>query len=132
MKATIEKGRICVDASDLIDILDDDGRKEIIENLACHDSIIMLVATQIVEGWTEAGYHGYTTYGPLPSTPLDEAKRYLAKSASDVAKQQIERLETIAVYAEKRHSDEQTLRINAERRISDLQDELRQFRPRSA
>jgi len=128
LKATIEKGRICFNAADLIDSLDDEGRKEIIELLACHDAIIMLVAMQIVEGWTEAGYHGYTSYGPLPSTPLDKAKRYLAKSASDVAKEHIERLEKSAADAQKQFSDEQTKRIDAEHRIYDLTGELHSYR----
>lgn len=127
METKIAKGLLTVNVSDLIDCLDDEGRKDIIETLACHDSIIALVAEQIVDGWTEAGYHGGITYGPMPHTPLDKAKRYLAKSASDVAKKQIERLETIAVDACKKADEEQTKRLDSERRVYDLQGELRQY-----
>ena len=128
MKTEIKKGVLCVDASDLIDSLDDDGRVSIIDMLACHDQIIELVAAQIVEGWTEGGNHGYTTYGPLPSTPLDKAKRYLAESASAAAKEQIERLATMASDALQKERDEFNKRLDAEQQVRDLQSRLRAYR----
>ena len=130
MKATIEKGRICVDVSDLIDSLDDDGRISIIEILACHDQIIECVAAQIVEGWTEGGNHGYTTYSPSPSTALAKAKRYLAESASTVAKDQLQRLETMAADAVQKARDETAKRIDAEHTIYKLRNDLRRYTQR--
>jgi len=131
VKATIKKGEICVDASDLIDSLDDDGRITVIEILACHDQIIEGVAAQIVNGWTESMNHGYTTYSPSPSTALDKAKRYLAESASEVAKEQIERLETMATDANRKASEEADKRFNAEQQVRDLQRQLRQYTERA-
>ena len=131
MNATIKKGEICVDAADLIDSLDDDGRITVIEMLACHDQIIEGVAAQIVNGWTESMNHGYTTYSPSPSTALDKAKRYLAESASEVAKEQLARLESMATDANKRHSEEQTKRFEAERQVGELQRQLRQYTERT-
>lgn len=132
MKAVIERGRICVDASDLIDSLDDDGRISIIDILACHDQIIELVAAQIVTGRTESGSRGSTTYSPLPSTPLDKAKRYLAESASAIAKDQWQRLETMASNAMEKARDETGKRIDAEHLVYELKAELRGYRGRAA
>ncbi len=130
MKAIIEKGRICVDASGLIDSLDDDGRISIIEMLACHDQIIELVASQIVTGWTESMSCGSTTYSALPCTPLDKAKRYLAESAPGVAKDQWRRLETMAADAVQKAHDETAKRIDAEHRIYELSGEIHRYRNR--
>ena len=130
MKATIERGRICVNASDLIESLDDDGRISIIDMLACHDQIIELVASQIVTGWTESMSHGSTTYSALPSTPLDKAKRYLAESAPVVAKDQWERLESMAAEAVKKASEETGKRIDAEHLVYELRNELRRYTQR--
>ena len=131
MKATIERGRICVDASDLIDSLDDDGRISIIDMLACHDQIIELVASQIVTGWTESGSHGSTSYSVLPSTPLDKAKRYLAESAPGVAKDQWQRLETMAADAVQKAREETNKRIDAEHTIYELRHKLGQYTHRT-
>jgi hypothetical protein len=127
MKATIEKGYLKIDAADLIDHLDDAGRAKIIELLSCHDTIIENVAAQIVDGWTEAGSHGGRCFGPLPHTPLDKARRRLAESASEVAKEDIKRLAQQVVDTEKRLSDVRDKFYKAENRISDLLGELRRY-----
>jgi len=99
--------------------------------LACHDQIIELVAAQIVEGWTEGGNHGYTTFGPSPSTALDKAKRYLAESASTVAKEQLQRLETMASDAMQKQREESDKRFEAESRNRELVRQLRQYEQRT-
>jgi len=131
VNATIKKGEICVDASDLIDSLDDDGRIDIISILACHDQIIESVAQQIVEGWDECGNHGYTTYSPTPSIALDKAKRYLAESASEVAKEEIARLERMATEANRKAREADDKRFEAEDKMRELHRQLSQYTERA-
>lgn len=119
MDARITEGRLSLNVADLIEKLDDDGRQQVIQTLACQAEVIEAVAQQIVSGWTEAGNHGYTSYGPMPHTALDKARRLVAKSASDNAKAAIERLEQIAVDAEKRACEFQTKLIELERKWYD-------------
>lgn len=117
MDAKITEGRLTVNVADLIGQLDDEGRQHVIQTLACQSEVIEAVAEQIVDGWTEAGYHGYISYGPMPHTALDKARRLVAKSAPANAEKAIERLERIAVDAEKRASDLQTRLIELEKKL---------------
>jgi hypothetical protein len=132
MRVTLEKGIIGINAADLVEALNDDDKRQVIETLSCDDAIIAAVASQIVDGWTEAGYHGYTSYSPKPSTALDLAKRYCAEGSSEVAKEQIRRLESMAESAQTELSKERTLLSEAHHRIFQLEDELRAYRPKAA
>ena len=82
---------------------------DLADSLSCKDEIIKNVADQIIGGCTELGSWGFTCGPlPLPGTPLDEAQRRIAKTAGDVAKREIERLERELqhqIESEKRYCD---------------------------
>lgn len=120
MDCKLIDGRLTVNVYDLIENLADEDKAHIMETLSCDDKIIENVAAQIVDGWTEAGYHGGITYGPMPHTALDKARRLVAKSAPEVRDKAIERLERIAVEAEKKASDLQTQVFDLERKLDNL------------
>ena len=117
MDAKLINGHIAVNVADLIDNLNDEDKVHIIELLSCDEKIIENVAAQIVDGWTEAGYHSGITYGPMPYTPLDKARRLVAKSAPDLRDKAIERLEGIAVAAEAKASKLQDEVFELERKL---------------
>jgi hypothetical protein len=58
MKVTYEKGELRVDLHDLLSSVDAQTKIEMVESLACDDDIITHVTNQILDGWTESGYHG--------------------------------------------------------------------------
>ena len=119
MNAKLIDGRIAVNVADLIESLKDEDKVHIIELLSCDEKIIENVAAQIVDGWTKAGYHSGITYGPMPYTALDKARRLVAKAAPDLRDKAIVRLEEIAVAANKEASEEFSKRLAAERRLEE-------------
>lgn len=119
MRAKLIDGQLAVNVYDLIEQLSDDDKVHIIETLSCDEKIIENVAAQIVDGWTEAGYHSGITFGPLPNTALDKARRLVAKSAPDLQGKAIKRLEEIAVAAEKSRDEAFTAQLKAERELDD-------------
>lgn len=95
MNITYDKGYLKVDIYDICKCLPKEDKLKIIESLACDDDLIRHVTDQIVEGMTENGYYGssYCIPSPEPYLPLDAARRKVAKGSSEVAKNEIERLE---------------------------------------
>jgi hypothetical protein len=90
-----ENGNLIIDAHELFDHIDPDKRLEVVESLSCNDTIIKHVTDQLLDGWTENCFCGATGSGSVePYTILDKAKREIAKRSGEVAKREIERLET--------------------------------------
>ena len=82
----LEKGQLVVDLHEYFDgLLAGPHREEVLESLACHDEVLKYVTDQLLNRWTENGWHGATT-GAAPAecfTPLDKARRRLAEGADD-------------------------------------------------
>ena len=95
MNITYDKGYLKIDIYDVCSSLSKEDKLKLIESLACDDDLIKHVTDQIIEGMTENGYYGssYCTPSPEPYLALEAAKRRIAKSSSEVAKKEIERLE---------------------------------------
>ena len=77
---------------DLVQLMTDEDKVDLITSLSCHDAVIDHVAQQIAFGMTEDGSFGSITYSDTPSTPLDKARRLVAENSSDVAKKEIAKL----------------------------------------
>lgn len=82
----LEKGQLVVDLHEYFDgLLSGPDREEALESLACHPEVLKHVTAQLLDRWTENGWHGATT-GAAPAecfTPLDKARRRLAEGAND-------------------------------------------------
>ena len=80
---------------DFLCLLDESELDDFYQCLACQDEIIKHVADQIVDGWTENGSCGSKVCGvnATPSTSLDEQVRRISKQSSEVAKDEISKLE---------------------------------------
>ena len=93
MKIELKDGKLCFHPEALIDCLDDEGKADIIERLACDDAIIKAVSEQIITGWTECGSHGGKSCSEdATPSPLDAARRAVALASGDVAAEEIETL----------------------------------------
>lgn len=81
---------------ELIELINDEDKIDFMQSLACEGIIIKHVADQIIDGCTEDGYYGSKSCGTEhnPSTPLDIAIRKVAKLSSEVARKEIEALES--------------------------------------
>lgn len=102
MKTTYSNSCLNIHLGALLDTLDDEARSIIIEHLSCERDVIKGVIEQVLDGWTEAGWHGATSSAvpnPLPSSGLDWARREVARRAGDAAAKEIERLETALAHA---------------------------------
>ena len=87
------EGKLEIDVQDIFDNLPKESVLELIESLSCSEIVIKHVADQLLEGWTENGYHGYMCSGLTPSTEIDIAKDKIAKGANDIAIKRIAELE---------------------------------------
>jgi hypothetical protein len=73
-----------------------------IERLGCESAVIKAVTEQILDGWTEDGWHGPTGVAspePQPCSGLDWARREVARRAGDAAAKEIKRLENALTLA---------------------------------
>lgn len=94
MEAKIQNNKLQVSLFEIFDQLSGDNCLELIDFLSCQDAVIINVVDQIVRGSTGLGSSGAEGFrGVDDLTPLEAARRCIAKSASEVARQEIERLE---------------------------------------
>ena len=83
------------DPNELIELINDDDKVDFMQSLACDDIIIKHVTDQLLHGCTEDGYYGSKGCNEAePSTPLDIAKRVIAKSYSTFVSDEITSLES--------------------------------------
>lgn len=103
MKTTYSNGTLNFHIGALLDTLDDEAKKAMVDHLACESAIIKGVTEQILDGWTEDGSYGASACvakpNPLPFEGLDWARREVARRAGDAAAQEIRRLENALTYA---------------------------------
>ena len=117
MKMKIEKGALVVDINDLLRNIADEDKTELFQHIACDDQVIRDVTAQLLDGWTEAGWHGVKSYEAHADTvnvivpAINQGRREIAKRSGEVAKAEIEALE-------------KTLKASEER-VRELEDERR-------
>lgn len=116
MKVEYKTGTITLDLHELLQSVSPETKQELIESLSCDDDIIRHVSEQIISGWTDNMYCGSSacTANPDPTLPLDKARREIAKHAGEIAKKQIEELESALAQSKKL--------------TSELYDEIRELR----
>lgn len=98
MKTNYTKGTLEIDLHSLLESVAPEHRVDLIESLSCDEEIIRHVADQIISRWTENVYSG-ASWVTAPSDDtrgcaLDVAWRRVAKASGEVAKREIERLES--------------------------------------
>jgi hypothetical protein len=87
-------GTITINIFDLLKDLDDEAIDRLSREIACHDLIIESVSEQILGTCDSRQYEGTTrATDEHPTTPLQQARRRVAKGANDAAAIEIERLE---------------------------------------
>ena len=108
MKADYENGSISFDVYEFLRYYTPKEKlMELADDLSITDGVIDNVTEQILGCFTKNGSSGGTAY-PTPTHPetgLDWAWREVAKSSSDVAKREIERLEKALEVKDKEISD---------------------------
>lgn len=99
MKTTIQKGALVIDINDLLRNIADEDKTELFQHIACDDQVIRDVTAQLLDGWTEAGWHGAKSYEAHADTvnvivpAINAGRREIAKRSGEVAKAEIEALE---------------------------------------
>ena len=121
MQLKINEGKITIDAYELIDAFTGEEKLKLIECLACQDEVVKHVADQIIDGWTENGWHAGRGYSETPFTELDKARRFVAEHSGELASKEIKRLESLV-----KMKEESLSKSWAENRK--LQDEIREMR----
>lgn len=109
MKAKITKDGLCIDIGSLLDSIAPEDKSELFKHIACDAQVIKDVTDQILDGWTEDGWHGRKTIEasaePRQWEAIDHAQREVAKRSGEVAKREIERLEKALAASEKRRQE---------------------------
>lgn len=88
-------GKLEFDLYSLLQCVSKESRVELIESLSCDEAVIQHVTDQILGGWTEHCFCGAMECGasPSPYNSLDKARREISKRSSEIAKEEIEKLE---------------------------------------
>jgi hypothetical protein len=94
-----DKGKLLIDVYHLLHELPEDRHVELAESLSCSDVVICHVMDQILSGSTESGFSG--TWSTSYNEPLQKYRKEIAKNSSEIAKKEIEELETRLVDMEK-------------------------------
>ena len=96
MTIKYEKGELHLDLHEMLGHVTGEQKREMVESLSCDDDITRHVVAQILTRWTESGYCGSSvcTAQGEPYYALDQAWRQIAKRSGEVAKREIERLES--------------------------------------
>lgn len=107
MNIELKDGRIHFSLIDAIGHLTDEQKRDAITILACDDAVITMVGQQLVDGMTADGSCGGISCIATATAyhGLDKVRRYVAKAASDIARQEIERLEKALALSEKGRID---------------------------
>lgn len=89
------KGTLILDLHSILEQVQPEQKREMLESLSCDDEVIDFVAQQIIGRWTESGYGGGSFVHALaaPYGGLDKAWRDVAKASGDIARREVQRLE---------------------------------------
>ena len=89
-----EKGTLILDLHSILECVDPDQKREMLESISCDDEVIRFVTQQIIEKWTENGYSGGSCiHASSHPFGLDHAWREVAKASGEISRREIERLE---------------------------------------
>jgi hypothetical protein len=109
VKVKYDSGEITFNLVDVLEYIPKEQLAAHVEALSCNEQILAHVAEQIATGYTEYGYFGSRFCTPEPDensgTALDKAIRRVAKASGDVARKEIERLESALKLTEKSRDD---------------------------
>jgi hypothetical protein len=105
MKPTYKDGRLNIDLPSLLEEMTVDDKNEMVQAMSCDEMLFDHVAEQIINKWTESGYHGGVHCVAIehPRYGLDSAWRRVAKMSGEVAKREIERLESALLREKEAH-----------------------------
>jgi len=92
MNCIIQGGRLLLDIAEVLAQLGVEDKRKLATMLACDEDVLQDVSTQILDGWTEGGSHGYVGYEVQPYTALDRVRREIANRSGDVARSEIAKL----------------------------------------
>ena len=125
------EAHILISFGELFDSLSHEEKLQLVEHLACTDSLIQYVTEQILDGWTSGDYMAHGALS-MPGNPngsvLSGAIREVALRSSDVARQEIESLQRVNE-AEKARNLEILRELSGERsKLYKAQDELNRLR----
>lgn len=122
MNLTVKDKFLSFHVCELFENLDDEALAFVVDSLACQDRIIEEVANQILDGFTTDGSYGLENCsGDEPSTALSKARRRVAEGASDVAKKEIDKLQSAYTRKDKAWREELSKRIDAGRRVAEFE-----------
>lgn len=119
MKTRIQKGALVIDINDLLRHISDEDKTELFQHIACDDQVIRDVTAQLLDGWTEAGWHGAKSSEAHADTvnvivpAINAGRREIAKRSGEVAKAEIEALEKTLKASEARVRELEEERRNA-------------------
>lgn len=96
-------GKVQFNVLDLLESIPEEGMAEFLEAVSTNDDVIQHVADQLMGQWTVNGWSGgsFVFTSPEPTLPLEKAWRQIAKASGEVAKKEIERLESALAKSEK-------------------------------
>ena len=100
IEAKLNNDDLTINVVDLLGSLTGEQSLQLIEQLSCSESVIKHVADQLLEGWTENGYHGSISSGLTPSTEICAARDKIAKGAGDIFHKRMLELEGLVKSAE--------------------------------
>ncbi len=91
-----KEGNLVIDLHGLLDSVPKTDLEEFFESVSCNYRVIEHVTSQILDKWTSSGYYAGVCVTATDEThnALDKAWREVAKRSGEVAKREIERLET--------------------------------------
>jgi len=87
-------GDVVLTLIDIMDQMPPEALLETIESLSCAEAVIKHVADQLLEGWTENGYHGSMDCSSIePDCAINVARARIEKAADKLAVDRIAELE---------------------------------------
>ena len=119
MQVKLEKGRLVVEVSDLLYNIAPEDKSELLKHITCDDQVIRDVTAQLLDGWTEDGWHGSKLCEASADTvnvivpAIDAGRREIAKRSGEVAKKEIEALEKALKASETRRQELEEERSSA-------------------
>ncbi len=101
MKAKIDKGQLSIGLYELLEGCDKETLMELVDSLACLDSVIEQVMNQVLDGWTDMSSHGCDdTEKTNPFYPIGKFRKAIVDRMGDVANERFRQIERRADHQE--------------------------------
>jgi hypothetical protein len=128
-----QAGKLVLCLHSILGQLTGEHLRSLIDSLSCEEQVIEQVAKQIVDGWTDMtscgasrGARAWIEDGHIPA--LDRARMYLHARADEETQKDLGRLKDLARRAEAEAVEHRKARHEAERKLSEAQDYIRELR----